>query len=104
MRGAAALTDRPPGEDTLEPVDVVRAPKWVVYVAPSAGSVKLDDTPTWRHPDLYRSVGFVPEREAVYPFLTGRDHVRLQASLHGLYSIVPGISDVINTLQAAPPK
>ena len=33
------------------------------FLAPSAGSVKLDDTPTWRHSDLYRSVGFVPERE-----------------------------------------
>ncbi|HEU4862807.1 MAG TPA: ABC transporter ATP-binding protein [Candidatus Limnocylindria bacterium] len=54
------------------------------FLAPSAGSVKLDDTPTWRHPDLYRSVGFVPEREAVYPFLTGRAFVNASARLHGI--------------------
>ena len=54
------------------------------FLAPSAGSVKLDDTPTWRHPDLYRSVGFVPEREAVYPFLTGRAFVYASARLHGI--------------------
>ncbi len=54
------------------------------FLAPSAGSVKLDDTPTWRHPDLYRSIGFVPEREAVYPFLTGRAVVNASARLHGI--------------------
>jgi ABC-2 type transport system ATP-binding protein len=54
------------------------------FLAPSAGSVRLDDTPTWRHPDLYRSVGFVPEREAVYPFLTGRAFVNASARLHGI--------------------
>ena len=54
------------------------------FLAPSAGSVKLDDTPTWRHPDLYRSVGFVPEREAVYPVLTGRAFVNASARLHGI--------------------
>ena len=54
------------------------------FLAPSAGSVKLDETPTWRHPDLYRSVGFVPEREAVYPFLTGRAFVNASARLHGI--------------------
>ncbi|MEA2652523.1 MAG: type transport system ATP-binding protein, partial [Chloroflexota bacterium] len=36
------------------------------FLAPSAGEVLLDGTPTWRHPEVYRSVGFVPEREAVY--------------------------------------
>ena len=54
------------------------------FLAPSAGTVKLDETPTWRHPDLYRSVGFVPEREAVYPFLTGRGFVNASARLHGI--------------------
>ncbi len=29
-------------------------------------------------------MGFVPEREAVYPFLTGLEFVRLSARLHGL--------------------
>ena len=54
------------------------------FLAPSAGEVKLDDTPTWRHPELYRRIGFVPEREAVHPFLTGRQFVEASARLQGL--------------------
>jgi ABC-2 type transport system ATP-binding protein len=41
------------------------------FLRPSAGTVQLDDTPTWRHPELYRRVGLVPEREAVYGFRPG---------------------------------
>ena len=54
------------------------------FLRPSAGTVRLDDTPTWRHPELYRRVGFVPEREAVYAFLTGRQFVEATARLHAL--------------------
>lgn len=52
------------------------------FLAPNAGTVQLDATPTWRHPELYRSVGFVPEREAVYGFLTCRQFVNATARLH----------------------
>jgi ABC-2 type transport system ATP-binding protein len=51
------------------------------FLAPSAGSVRLDETPTWRHPDVYRTIGFVPEREAVYAFLTARQFVNASARL-----------------------
>ena len=54
------------------------------FLAPSAGTVRLDETPTWRHPELYRSVGFVPEREAVYPFLTAREFATASARLQGV--------------------
>jgi ABC-2 type transport system ATP-binding protein len=54
------------------------------FLAPSAGTVQLDEVPTWRHPELYRTIGFVPEREAVYPFLTARQFVENSARLHGL--------------------
>ena len=54
------------------------------FLAPSAGRVALDETPTWRHPDVYRSIGFVPEREAVHAFLTGRQFVHASARLHQL--------------------
>jgi ABC-2 type transport system ATP-binding protein len=52
------------------------------FLAPKAGTVQLDETDTWHHPELYRSIGFVPEREAVYPFLTGRQFVNAAARLH----------------------
>jgi ABC-2 type transport system ATP-binding protein len=51
---------------------------------PSNGEVAVMGTPAWQHPDIYRLIGLVPEREAVYPFLTGMQFVRLSARLHGL--------------------
>jgi ABC-2 type transport system ATP-binding protein len=54
------------------------------FLAPSAGEVHLDGTPTWHHPEVYRSIGFVPEREAVYSFLTGRQFVLASARLSGV--------------------
>ncbi len=54
------------------------------FLVPSAGTVRLDETPTWRHPDVYRRMGFVPEREAVHDFLTGRQFVSSAARLHEL--------------------
>ena len=54
------------------------------FLAPSAGEVQLDGTPTWGHPEIYRAIGFVPEREAVYSFLTGRQFVLASARLSGV--------------------
>lgn len=54
------------------------------FLAPSNGDVRVLGKPAWRNPELYRLVGLVPEREAVYPFLTGFEFVRLSAQLHGL--------------------
>jgi ABC-2 type transport system ATP-binding protein len=54
------------------------------FLAPSAGSVTLDEGPIWRHEQVYRTVGLVPEREAVFDHLTGRRFVLANAQLHGL--------------------
>jgi ABC-2 type transport system ATP-binding protein len=51
---------------------------------PSAGSVTVDERPTFGDPAIYRRVGLVPEREAVFPYLTAREFVRLSAQLQGL--------------------
>ncbi|GIW13720.1 MAG: ABC transporter ATP-binding protein [Tepidiforma sp.] len=51
---------------------------------PSAGEVRILGQPAWRNPAIYRSVGLVPEREAVYGFLSGREFVELAARLHRL--------------------
>ena len=51
---------------------------------PSSGSASILGMPSWKNPGTYRHVGFVPEREAVYPFLTGLEFVRLNARLHRL--------------------
>ena len=53
-------------------------------LAPSNGDALVNGAPAWKNPDIYKLVGFVPEREAVYPFLTGSEFVTLSARLHGL--------------------
>ncbi len=54
------------------------------FLAPSSGSVTIGGAPSWRHPEMYRRIGLVPEREAVYPFLTGREFARANARLQGM--------------------
>lgn len=51
---------------------------------PSSGDVRIAGEDAWRNPAIYRRIGFVPEREIVYPFLSGLDFVKLSARLHGL--------------------
>jgi ABC-2 type transport system ATP-binding protein len=54
------------------------------FLRPSRGEVTIGSVPSWRHPDIYRTVGLVPERDSVYAFLTGEQFVRASAKLHGL--------------------
>ncbi|MQY13847.1 Vitamin B12 import ATP-binding protein BtuD [Streptomyces sp. RB5] len=54
------------------------------FLAPSGGAVTLDGQTIWRNQDVYRTIGLVPEREAMYDFLTGWDFVLANAELHGL--------------------
>ena len=54
------------------------------FLKPSQGVVAIDGSPAWLNPGMYRRVGLVPEREAVYPFLTGREFVRFAAKLQKL--------------------
>ena len=54
------------------------------FLGPSSGTVEVFGKPAWRNPEIYRHIGLVPEREAVYPFLTGYEFVLLSARLHRL--------------------
>ena len=51
---------------------------------PSSGRVLIAGRPAWHDPSIYRQIGLVPEREAVHPFLTGRQFVALAARLQGI--------------------
>ena len=53
-------------------------------LAPSAGRVLVGGATAWRRPAMYRDIGLVPEREAVHPYLTGVEFVRLNARLQGV--------------------
>ena len=50
----------------------------------SAGEVRVDGSTPSDNPDVYRRLGLVPEREAVQPFLTGYEFVRMSARLQNL--------------------
>jgi ABC-2 type transport system ATP-binding protein len=54
------------------------------FLAPSRGELTVGGEPSWRNPEIYRTVGLVPERDSVYAFLTGEEFVRATASLHQL--------------------
>ncbi len=54
------------------------------FLAPSKGTLTVNGTRTWENPDIYRTLGLVPERDSVYAFLTGEQFVRATAKLHGL--------------------
>jgi ABC-2 type transport system ATP-binding protein len=54
------------------------------FLAPSRGEVTIGGRPSWRNPAVFTDVGLVPERDAVYAFLTGADFVRSTAILHKL--------------------
>ena len=54
------------------------------FLRPSAGSVEVFGESAWRNPGLFGRIGLVPEREAVYPFLSAREFALASARLHGL--------------------
>jgi ABC-2 type transport system ATP-binding protein len=54
------------------------------FLPPSRGTLTIGTAAAWRNPEIYRTVGLVPERDSVYAFLTGEEFVRATARLHQL--------------------
>jgi ABC-2 type transport system ATP-binding protein len=54
------------------------------FLPPSRGELTIGTAAAWRNPEIYRTVGLVPERDSVYAFLTGAEFVRATARLHQL--------------------
>jgi ABC-2 type transport system ATP-binding protein len=53
-------------------------------LAPSQGTIRILGRPARGDVDLYQHVGLVPEQETLYPFMTAREFVRLNAVLQKL--------------------
>ncbi|MEJ7762050.1 MAG: ABC transporter ATP-binding protein [Thermomicrobiales bacterium] len=68
-------------------------------VAPSSGRVRIAGQPPRGASADYRRLGLVPEQEDVYPFLTGREFVRLNALLQGLPDPSGATGDVIDLVE-----
>jgi ABC-2 type transport system ATP-binding protein len=69
---------------------------------PSAGRVTIGGQVAWRNPAVYRSVGLVPEREAVHAFLTGRAFVEMAARLQRLPDPKAAAARAIATVELEP--
>jgi ABC-2 type transport system ATP-binding protein len=69
------------------------------FLAPSAGTVTLDDEPVWRNQEIYRRIGLVPEREAMYDSVSGWEFVLANAKLHRLVDPAPAARKAIEVVQ-----
>ena len=65
---------------------------------PSSGRVLIGGFQAWRNPSIYQFVGLVPEREAVHPFLTGREFVEMSARLRKLPNPEAAAAEAIRTV------
>ena len=71
----------------------------VGLLKPSGGSVTVAGTPSWQHPSIYRGLGFVPESEGVYAFLSGYEFVLLNARLQGIADPAAAASRAIELVE-----
>ena len=69
------------------------------FLAPSSGTVTLGGEPIWHNEQIYRRIGLVPEREAMYDGLTGWDFVLSNAKLHGLSNPNAAAAAAIETVE-----
>lgn len=53
-------------------------------LAPSSGSITIEGASVRGRPGVYRRLGLVSEQETIYPFMTGREFVLLNARLQKL--------------------
>ncbi len=54
------------------------------FLEPSRGELTVGGAASWRNPEIFRTIGLVPERDSVYAFLTGTEFVTATARLHEL--------------------
>jgi ABC-2 type transport system ATP-binding protein len=71
------------------------------FLEPSRGELTVGGRPSWRNPEIFRTLGLVPERDSVYSFLTGTDFVRATAKLHGLRDPDAAARRAIGTVEMA---
>jgi ABC-2 type transport system ATP-binding protein len=74
------------------------------FLPPSRGEVLVGGVASWHNPDIYRTVGLVPERDSVYQFLTGEEFVTATAKLHKLPDVAAAAARAIETVEMADAK
>ena len=66
---------------------------------PSSGTISINGQPARGRTDVHRHLGLVHEAETVYPFLTGREFVRLNATLQGLEDVERATALALETVE-----
>lgn len=74
------------------------------FLPPSAGAVRVGGERPWRNSDVYRRIGLVPEREAVYGYLTGWEFVLASAKLHRLPTPEAAARQAMATVEMEDPQ
>ncbi len=74
------------------------------FLPPSRGELTVGTVAAWRNPEIYRTVGLVPERDSVYAFLTGEEFVRATAKLHQLADPEAAARRAISIVDMAGPQ
>jgi len=64
-------------------------------LAPSSGTITIEGEPVRGRPDVYRRLGLVSEVETIYPFMSGREFVRLNAELQRLPNVDEAVERAI---------
>jgi ABC-2 type transport system ATP-binding protein len=67
-------------------------------IGTSQGTVGIFGEPVRGNPGLYRRIGYMPEHESVYDFLTGRQFVELNARLQGVEDLGDAVTRAIETV------
>jgi ABC-2 type transport system ATP-binding protein len=65
---------------------------------PSQGTVRIFGEPVRNNAALYRRIGYMPEHEQVYDFLTGRQFVELGARLQRVQDLDAAVGRAIETV------
>jgi ABC-2 type transport system ATP-binding protein len=71
------------------------------FLEPSRGKLTIGGAASWDNPDIYRTLGLVPEQDSVYAFLTGGDFVRATARLQQLTDVDGAARRVIDMVEMA---
>jgi ABC-2 type transport system ATP-binding protein len=72
------------------------------FLAPSSGTVTLGGEPTWHNEQVYRRIGLVPEREAMYDGVSGWDFVLANAKLQQVPDPAAAAARAIATVEMEP--
>jgi ABC-2 type transport system ATP-binding protein len=54
------------------------------FLPPSRGELTVAGQSAWQNPKIYKKIGLIPERDSVYPFLTGHQFAVVSARLQEL--------------------